>query len=305
MTQYQNSATSQNHAQETGLILETLYQRINLADTISDLFETASIELFDEKEHRKHLGASLIGDPCKRKLWYSFRWCHREEFNGRMYRLFNRGHREEPAINKILRHIGFSVTDIDEVTGKQLRFSACDGHFGGSCDGVGYLPDRFKYPREMLFEFKTSGDNMFKKMVKEGVRKCKPVHFDQMCTYGKAFKIDYAIYIMVNKNDDRVHIEIVKLDWDRADALERKAAEIITATEPPERLSLNPAHMACKDCSMAGICHGGQSVEINCRSCRHSHPIEQSMWACDKNQNAGPIPDHIIKTGQACWEAIC
>src|SRR5688572_4793950 len=56
---------------------------------------------------RWHLGASIIGHECSRYLWFSFRWCARDEGEatkrdanshanlGRKLRLFNRGHREE------------------------------------------------------------------------------------------------------------------------------------------------------------------------------------------------------------------
>ena len=40
---------------------------------------------------REHLGASEIGDPCSRKLWYLFRWVAVKKFDARMLRLFARG----------------------------------------------------------------------------------------------------------------------------------------------------------------------------------------------------------------------
>lgn len=59
--------------------------------------------------HRSHLGASQIGEECKRKLWYVFRWCFQEQFSGRMLRLFNRGHREEERFIEWLEGIGAKV----------------------------------------------------------------------------------------------------------------------------------------------------------------------------------------------------
>ena len=43
---------------------------------------------------RPHMGCSLIGDPCERKLWLSFRWAVVERFDGRILRLFRRGQHE-------------------------------------------------------------------------------------------------------------------------------------------------------------------------------------------------------------------
>ena len=62
-----------------------------------------------EEAPRPHLGASLLGHPCERWLWLSFRWAVRERFSGRMLRLFNRGQREEGSIVKNLRRIGIEI----------------------------------------------------------------------------------------------------------------------------------------------------------------------------------------------------
>ena len=47
---------------------------------------------------REHLGASLIGKPCGRALWFDFRWVTPSRFSGRMLRLFETGQREEDRI---------------------------------------------------------------------------------------------------------------------------------------------------------------------------------------------------------------
>ena len=60
---------------------------------------------------RPHLGSSLMGEACQRKLWYSFRWCSPPNFIGRMYRLFNTGKIEEERIINDLRNIGVCLYD--------------------------------------------------------------------------------------------------------------------------------------------------------------------------------------------------
>jgi hypothetical protein len=64
-----------------------------------------------EKGPRPHLGASVVGKPCERQLVYSFRHAMRKQTEGRMLRLFNRGHREEPSICASLRAIGVEVRE--------------------------------------------------------------------------------------------------------------------------------------------------------------------------------------------------
>ena len=58
---------------------------------------------------RPHMGASLLGHPCDRWLWLTFRWAVVEKFNGRMLRLFRRGQREEELIVSDLRAAGMEV----------------------------------------------------------------------------------------------------------------------------------------------------------------------------------------------------
>src|SRR5574337_818227 len=76
---------------------------------------------------RGHLGASVIGRPCERQLWYAFRWAYQEQFKGRMLRLFQRGHREEDWFAADLRSTGAQVHSVDPRTGQQFRFSAVGG----------------------------------------------------------------------------------------------------------------------------------------------------------------------------------
>lgn len=64
-------------------------------------------------ENRKHLGFSLIGDECQRKLWYGFRWCKTPKPSPRVKRLFDRGHKEEERFIDYLRGIGCEVNPFD------------------------------------------------------------------------------------------------------------------------------------------------------------------------------------------------
>ncbi len=92
-------------------------------------------ERTDEKP-RPYLGGSQIGESCERRLWYSFRWVFPEEFEGRILRLFETGHREEARVIAELRAIGCEVLTEDPKTGKQYRYSHLGGHFSGGLDGV-------------------------------------------------------------------------------------------------------------------------------------------------------------------------
>lgn len=273
-----------------------------VAKQILDDIDNAAIQMYSDG-HRSHLGASIIGDACYRKLWFTFRWAYNFPHNGRQLRLFNRGHKEEIRFTEWLRKAGYIVNDIDPVTGDQWRVSAVGGHFGGSQDGEVILPAKFDYSEPILLEYKTNGTGAaFNKVVEHGVSVGKPVHMDQMDTYGSIKKYKYALYCNVNKNDDTIHTEIVKLNWDRGEKLKLKAEAIIMSQMPPPRGAENPSAQMCQWCDMKDVCYHRQPMEKNCRSCIHASPQPNRSWWC--STHGAIIPDDVIPTGCPEWTSI-
>lgn len=252
--------------------------------------------------HRSHLGASQIGEECKRKLWYVFRWCFKEQFSGRMYRLFNRGHLEEARFIEWLEGIGAKVWAMDE-SGKQHRVSDVLGHFGGSMDGICRLPAEYGIDEDILLEFKTNGTGaVFTKLLANGLQVAKPQHWAQVCTYGKKRGLNYVLYMNICKNDDSIHVELAKLDHAHGERMVIKAEQIITSQTPPARLSNNCTYFGCKFCAAANICHRNAPVERNCRSCKFAQPVENAEWFC--NAHNGIIPKDFIVMSCEVWASI-
>ena len=98
-----------------------------LAKRISDDIDECCVEMYDDG-HRNHLGASLIGHECKRYLWYTFRWVLHETCTGRLYRLFNRGHKEEDRFIEWMKGIGIEVW-ADDLENNKLMHSLQDGSY--------------------------------------------------------------------------------------------------------------------------------------------------------------------------------
>jgi hypothetical protein len=277
--------------------------RDKLADLIAADVE-AFCETYYEQGHRNHLGASEAGDPCWRKLWYSFRWVKLERHSGRMMRLFNVGHSAEPRFVAYLRGIGFEVREFDE-NGKQFRISGANGHYGGSLDGMCKAPARYGLSEDLVFlnEFKTNATGKgYADVGALGLAKAKPKHFAQMSQYGFAKGLRYGLYMIENKNDSSITFKIVELDWNLGRQLVDKATQIINSKEPPPRISENPAMFDCKFCAYQGICHRGEQVEKNCRSCRNAVPTADATWTC--NLHNGVIPKSFISTGCQDWNPI-
>lgn len=243
-----------------------------------------ALEASQESDHRKHLGASVIGKSCQFKQWLIFRWAKKERFIGRMLRLFNRGHEEEARFARWLRMAGVKVWTEDPATGKQFRVSACKGHFGGSLDGIGLeLPD---LPSDVYFnlEFKTHADKYFKLLQNDGVANAHPEHYTQCQTYGNLFGLTHCLYMGVNKNDDELHCELIQVDPREGRNVLAKAEAIIFAVTIPPRVSKDPAFFKCKFCDFKDICRRGAPPAKNCRTCGYSEPIDDAQWFCRKYQ---------------------
>lgn len=229
---------------------------------------------------RGHLGASQIGKECDRALWYQFRWATRPEFEGRMLRLFETGQLQEERLVADLRAIGVEVYDRDPETGRQFQVSEVGGHFGGSMDGCGR---GFEESSQWhVLEFKTSNAKKFATLKNQGVERAQPVHYAQMQTYMLLTGMRRAYYLSVCKDTDEIYGERVRYDAAFAKRLLDRARSIITAAEPPAKLSEDPDYFQCRWCDHQATCHAGRIPEVSCRTCVHATPETDGdqRWSC-------------------------
>lgn len=235
-----------------------------------------------DEGHRTHLGASLLGKDCARAIWYSFRWTHKANWEGRMLRLFNRGHLEEARFIAMLLTINVQVWQQD-ANGNQYRISWAEGHAGGSGDGFALgIPD-LPPKQTAVTEFKTHNDKSFNKLEAEGVRLTKYEHFIQMQTYMRKFATPSALYLAVNKNDDNLYGEIITLDTELADQFLERGEKLVWADAPPKRINESPGFFKCRFCDHRPLCHLGAAPALNCRTCRFSKPGKAASWHCSKH----------------------
>lgn len=237
---------------------------------------------------RSHLGASMVGRPCAREIWFGFRWAKKPKFPARILRLFNRGHLEEARFLAMLLAIGVQVYQQD-ANGKQFRISDLGGHFGGSGDGVGIgIPD-LNPSSPCLLEFKTHNKKSFDKLAKEGVMVAKPEHYAQMQTYMRKMSIPVAMYGAVNKDDDELHLEIVHLDTLLADQYLDRGRAIIMMRQAPKKINDSAGWYQCTYCEMKRICHYNEPMDKNCRTCHYSFPQFDGTWQCGEPTQQGLI----------------
>lgn len=242
--------------------------------TISDAYDPRN-------GRRTHLGISNIGDPCARKIFFGFRWVARQNHSGRILRLFNRGHMEEGRFIAALLAAGMKIYQQDS-EGKQFRLSEYGGHVGSAIDGVIVgCPDLQDPNTPVLTEMKTHGDKSYKKLLKEGVRESKYMHYVQMQVYMKKMGLGAALYIAVNKNTDEIYCELIPYDSVVADQYIDRAVNIAAADEAPVGLSTKGAGwFECKMCDYNDVCYRGELPVVSCRTCRYAIALPNGTWHC-------------------------
>jgi hypothetical protein len=255
---------------------------------------------------RPHLGCSLLGHPCDRWLWLSFRWAVIEAFEGRILRLFRRGQNEEAVIIRDLRNVGVDVRSSQQ----RVTFGS---HVSGSLDGVIESGVPEAPTKRHVAEFKTHSKKSFDDMVKGGVEKSKLMHYVQMQVYMHGTGIDRALYVAVCKDDDRLYVERVRYNPDVATRAVERGQRIALADRMPPPVSTDPTWYQCRFCPAHSFCHKAEPTRhANCRTCAHSSPLADSTWRCERH-DADNIPidfqhtgcdDHIIHPDLVPWPMI-
>lgn len=254
------------------------------------------LENEQDNSHRGHLGASGIGGECERKIWYSFRWARRPNFEASVLRKFRDGHESEEMIAKELEQVV-------ELMGRQARFE--DGHFQGSVDGI-IRSGLVEAPTEPhIWEHKCIGDKRWEALHKKALTydlqgkedllllDWDRVYYEQAQIYMYKLKIDWH-YMTVASAGSRNLLSIrTPLDPVFAREVEDKAQRIISALDAPPRVSEYCDYYMCRWCDFSGLCHGEEQPDKSCRACRYADPIRDGRWKCmvfgqdlDRNKQA-------------------
>lgn len=232
---------------------------------------------------RPYLGASDVGHACERRLWYTFRLASApEKHEGRMLRLFATGHITEKRIIGEMLVAGFQVS-AEPSPNQQWEFRGCRGHLVCHLDGaVLGVPEAPKTWHSL--EVKTVKAKHFPAMKSYGVKRAKHEHYEQ-CVVGMALSgLTRCLYIVVNKDTDELYSERLRWEECKADweAIEAKCWRVITAAQPPARISDNPQSRDCEYCPHRAVCHYGEDMQITCRTCQFG-----TVWKAEEKEGDG------------------
>ncbi len=198
-----------------------------------------------------------------------------------------------------------------------LRFTGFDqkrvdfgGHVKGSMDGIIISGVPEAPEKAHVWENKTMGQKAFDDTVKNGVEKAKPEYWAQvqgylLGTFEPKFieengfgKIDRTLFTAVNKNDDSIYTERIRLDKEAARKIIDRGQRISTADRMPAPLSTDASWYECKMCSMHSFCHVTKTTkEVNCRTCAHVTAEQNGDWTCALNKDSGSIPVDFQRVG--------
>lgn len=239
---------------------------------------------------RPYLGASQIGDPCSRKLWYSFRHATPIKFDAATLKRFEDGHHGEDVQAARLRLVeGIQLSTAAE-DGRQWGISDHEGHFRGHCDG--FIKGLLQAPKTPhIWEHKQVGEAKFKKLAKlkqekgekEALAHWDEIYYAQAQVYMHKFELTRH-YLTCATPGGRETLS-VRTDYNQAhaEAFIQKAKDIIVSDQPPTRLSEDPTHWLCKWCDHHSICHDITPEVASCRTCRMAYPDRGGKWGCHKH----------------------
>ena len=210
------------------------------------------------QEHREYLGMSEIGEPCKRKTWYTFRWCYDSSLIARIKRLFDRGKYEEQVLFPEILEAGYRFAHNKECEGPNKHIK---GH-----------PDEiliYKDGKEVVLEVKTANEKNFKQFQKLGIKNKSPEYYAQAQCYMHSLNLTECLFIITNKNTEERYYVVIYYCKEEAEHLMRIAEDIVFAKFPPPKISEDAHYFHCKYCNAVEICHYGEEIKRNCRTCQN------------------------------------
>ncbi len=232
----------------------------SLSGQISALIDNGLQQARAGQTKRLYLGASRLGVACERQLQFEYAQApvdHGRDFQGRILRIFERGHLNEASMVTWLRGAGFDLRT-HKANGEQYGFSVAEGRLQGHIDGVFVAgPEGFAYPA--LWETKNLNAKSWRDLQKNGLAISKPVYAAQVAVYQAYLDLhdNPAIFTAVNADTMDIYAELVPFDAALAQRMSDRGVKVIAATEAGEllpRAYLDATHFECKFCSWQDRC---------------------------------------------------
>jgi len=213
---------------------------------------TKKIEEFqkiDIEDARNYIGASSIGSPCWRQIWYQFKNVKAERVPTKMRRTWAIGKALEELVHDWLYDVGIIIwRNHPELVHPTMPF------FKGNVDGI-WVKSLLNHTPIAILEIKTAKDSSFNIFAKKGVKDWNSQYYAQIQAYMGLSGI-YNTYILVlNKDNSDLGDELVTFDEEFYKQLCEKAQMISKAITPPPKINSSPLWYQCKMCKFNKVCH--------------------------------------------------
>ena len=203
-----------------------------------------------DTECRQYIGASSIGSPCERKLWYGYTGVAGTNTEPQLQRTFDIGKSLEKLVLDYLEAAGCTLQRKPSL----LFFRHRDiPQLQGHADAIWYING--EPPRQAIIEVKTARHSSFNVFVEKGLAEWYPVYYAQVQAYMGMSGIHEAYVIAINKDTSALHDECVRFDAQNYEMLCNKALRIVAAEEAPARINQNSSFFICRNCQYNKVCH--------------------------------------------------
>ncbi len=229
----------------------------SLSGQVTALVDAAMQRARARQTPRSYLGGSRLGVSCERALQYEFAQAPVDpgrDPDGRLLRIFDRGHVVEDCVVGWLREAGFDLRT-RKASGEQFGFAALDGRLQGHVDGVIVdgpdLGHGCGYPA--LWENKCLGSKSWRELEKNRLAVAKPVYAAQVAVYQAYLELHKypALFTAINADTMEIYAELVPFDAALAQRMSDRAVKVISATDAGDLLPRgfnDSTHFECRMC---------------------------------------------------------
>lgn len=231
------------------------------SEAINAVLEAHLHDKRSQQPRRQYVGASGIGKDCERALQFEFAGAPREtDFKTETLRKFDFGHMGEELARCWFQDAGFKLVQNSQKDGSRFRFVQMDGRFSGEPDGVfidGPEIPGLTYPA--MWECKSVGSKTYKQLMKDGLKKARPVYWSQIHTCMAYLGLKQTIFTVTNLDTGEQSHLLFEVDLEEAQRMTDRAVRIISSTDAGDLLPRPYAkadHFECRWCSFAKRCWG-------------------------------------------------
>jgi len=243
-------------------------------DLLKEIISFKAVEANRRSNSPRHyLGASGVGNPCQRAVWYQYRWAVDRDMTAKSVFAIEDGHAQEAVMRQRMSVAGFIFSSDPQ------KLAVKYGMLAGNLDGwieAGPEVKGLSYP--CVWEHKSTNEKKYKELEKKkSLKEWDQTYFGQAQIYMYLSGASQHFLSCSLPGGRDFQFLITDLDASFAKKLIDETIEKVVNDEPPVRNE----SFACNWCDFAPICLEAQTdkLAINCRTCMFVNNGEQTDCA--------------------------